>query len=110
MTLLTMKFGGTSVGGAEAIGQAADIVLEQANGWERVVVIVSAMSGVTDALIRGAETAASGDDQVYRGVVTDLRARHYTTVDGLLAPDGERAMLLATVDEYLDGFAAFCSR
>jgi aspartokinase/homoserine dehydrogenase 1 len=108
MSLLTMKFGGTSVGGAEAIGHAADIVLEQANEWERVVVIVSAMSGVTDALIRGAETAASGNDQVYRGVVTDLRARHYTTVDGLLAPDGERAKLLATVDEYLDEFAAFC--
>ena len=84
MSTLTMKFGGTSVGSAEALTQAADIVLEQAQKWDRLVVVVSAMSGVTDALIRGALTAASGDDQTYRAIVTDLRARHYRAVDTLL--------------------------
>jgi aspartate kinase len=108
MTTLTMKFGGTSVGSAKAITQAADIVLEQAQKWDRLAVVVSAMSGVTDALTRGARTAAAGDDQTYRAIVTELRARHYKTVDALLAPDGERTDLLAIVDEYLDGFAAFC--
>jgi aspartokinase/homoserine dehydrogenase 1 len=108
MTTLTVKFGGTSVGSAEAITQATDIVLEQAQKWDRLAVVVSAMSGVTDALTRGARTAASGDDQTYRTIVTELRARHYKTVDALLTPDGERTQLLATVDEYLDGFAAFC--
>ncbi len=108
MSLLTMKFGGTSVGSPEAIEQAADIVLEQAQAWDRVVVIVSAMSGVTDALTRGARTAASGDEQTFRALVTELRARHYGVVDGLLSPNGERAQLLATVDGHLDEFAAFC--
>ncbi len=108
MSLLTMKFGGTSVGSAEALTQAADIVLAQAQEWDRVAVVVSAMSGVTDALTRGALTAARGDDQTYRAVVTDLRVRHYGAVDALLSPNGERAQLLATVDEYLDEFAAFC--
>ncbi len=108
MTTLTMKFGGTSVGSGEAISQAAGIVLEQAKKWERLVVVVSALSGVTDALIRGARTAVSGDDQGYRAVVADLRIRHYRAVDALLAQEGERAQLLATVDEYLDECAAFC--
>jgi len=108
MTMLTMKFGGTSVGSAEAITQAANIVLEQAQKWDRLTVVVSAMSGVTDALTRGALTAASGEEQTYRATVADLRVRHYRVVDELLTPDGERAQLLATVDEYLDEFASFC--
>jgi aspartokinase/homoserine dehydrogenase 1 len=108
MSTLTMKFGGTSVGSVEALAQAADIVLEQAQKWERLAVVVSAMSGVTDALTRGALTAASGDDQAYRAIVTDLRARHYRAVDTLWSSDGERTQLLTAVDEYLDEFAAFC--
>jgi aspartate kinase len=83
-------------------------VLEQAQQWDHVVTVVSAMSGVTDALIRGARTAAAGDEQTYRTIVTDLRVLHYRAVDGLLHAEGERAQLMATVDEYLDEFAAFC--
>jgi aspartate kinase len=108
MSTLTMKFGGTSVGSAEALTQAAEIVLEQAKVWDRLIVVVSAMSGVTNALTQGALTTASGDDQTYRALVTDLRACHYRAVDTLLPSDGERTALLSTVDGYLDEFAAFC--
>ncbi len=109
MTVLTMKFGGTSVGSADAHARAADIVLEEAQRWDKLVVVVSAMSGVTDALTEGAQTAASGDDQTYRAIVADLRVRHYRAIDKLLDPNGERAELLAIVDEVLDDFAAFCT-
>jgi aspartate kinase len=108
VTTLAMKFGGTSVGSPEAHAQAADIVLEQAQNWDRLAVVVSAMAGVTDALTEGARTAASGDDQTYRAVASDLRVLHYRAVDELLDPNGERAPLLATVDECLDEFAMFC--
>ena len=108
MTTLVMKFGGTSVGSASAIRQAAAIVLDQAQAWERPVAVVSAMSGVTDALAQGALSAASGDERVYRSIVADLRVRHYRVVDELLDTNGERAVLLSTVDEYLDEFASFC--
>ena len=108
MATLVIKFGGTSVGSSEAISQAAAIVLEQAGRWERLVAVVSAMSGVTDALTRGAIQAAHGDKDTYRALVTDLRARHYGVVDTLLGPNGERAELLGVVDRYLDEFAAFC--
>ena len=108
MGTLTMKFGGTSVGSVEALRQAADIVLAQAREWEHLVVVVSAMNGVTDALIKGARTAAEGDDHTYRGVVADLRVRSYRAVDDLLTNPGERRALLAAVDGYLDEFTAFC--
>ncbi|MGD8791997.1 MAG: aspartate kinase, partial [Anaerolineae bacterium] len=108
MALLAFKFGGTSVGSAEAVAQVAGIVLDQVERGNRLVVVVSAMSGVTDLLTRGALGAAGGDDQAYLALVTDLRARHYGVVDALLDADGERARLLATVDRYLDEFGAFC--
>ncbi len=103
-----MKFGGTSVGGAPAVAQAAAIVQEQAQAWERLVVIVSAMRGVTDALIQGARTAASGDGQTYASLVTDLRVKHTLAVAELLSDADERTTLLKTLDAYLDEFATFC--
>ena len=108
MSLLTMKFGGTSVGSVEALTQAADIVLEQVQHWDGVAVVVSAMSGVTDALTQGALTAASGDASTYQNIVSELRTRHDATIDALLNPDGERTLLLATVDQLLGDFSAFC--
>ncbi|MBN2006710.1 MAG: aspartate kinase [Anaerolineae bacterium] len=108
MTTLAMKFGGTSVGSAEAHRQVAGIIEEQIRHWDRVVVIVSAIRGVTDALIEGARTAASGDGQTYRAIVADLRVRHYRVMDELLNAAAERAQVLAVVDEMLDEFATLC--
>ncbi|HOT91285.1 MAG TPA: aspartate kinase [Anaerolineae bacterium] len=108
MKTLVMKFGGTSVGGASAIAQAAAIVQEQARAWDRLVVIVSAMRGVTDALIRGARTAAAGDTQTYPALVTDLRVRHTLAVAELLRDIEARTELLKVLDAYLDEFATFC--
>ena len=52
-----MKFGGTSVGNAERMKNVAEIVAEHAQRAE-VVVVVSAMGGVTDMLIRAANEAS----------------------------------------------------
>jgi aspartate kinase len=103
-----MKFGGTSVGSAEAISQAADIVLEHSQGWDCLVVVVSAASGVTDSLTQAALAASFGDEQTYEAVVSDLRLRHYGVVDTLLTSNGARSPLLTMVDRYLEEFAAFC--
>jgi aspartokinase len=58
--LRVMKFGGTSMGDAECIARSAKIVVEGAREAS-VVVVVSAMSGVTNRLIASATRAASGD-------------------------------------------------
>ena len=64
MTTLVMKFGGTSVGSAKALSQVAAIVLDHSEKYGRLAVVVSAMSGVTDALTQGALSAATGDDDI----------------------------------------------
>jgi bifunctional aspartokinase / homoserine dehydrogenase 1 len=108
-TRLVVKFGGTSVGSASAIAQAAEIVLAQTESWPQQVVIVSAMSGVTDALVRGSLTAAAGDEQTYRRIAADLIEKHTQVVDALLDPAGElRAQVLHFVDRYLAEFSTLC--
>ncbi|MFN2270917.1 MAG: aspartate kinase, partial [Anaerolineae bacterium] len=109
MSTLVMKFGGTSVGSMEAIDQAADIVLDLAKQWDNLVVVVSAMSGVTDALIESARTAVAEEEEVFRSITTGLRTKHHDTIEALLPQDAaERDRLLSTVDELLDELGAFC--
>src|SRR5512136_551023 len=72
---LVMKFGGTSVGQAAAIRQVAGIVRrEHASGeWARLVVVVSAMSQVTDKLLAGAQAAVGGERQVAEQLAAEIR-------------------------------------
>lgn len=107
MSTLIMKFGGTSVGNVEAIAQAADIVLDHAPRRKRLAVVVSAMNGVTDALIRSGQAAVAGDDATYQAIIANLRTRHHQVVEAL-APENERSELLATIDGLLDGLSALC--
>ena len=52
MALLVQKYGGTSVANLERIQKAADRVAESRRKGNRLVVVVSAMSGVTDGLLK----------------------------------------------------------
>ena len=65
-----MKFGGTSVGDAACIRRAAEIV-KSAAAHGPVVVVVSAMSGVTNRLIKGAHRAQA---DIYESI---RELRHY---------------------------------
>lgn len=78
---VVMKFGGTSVGDGECIAHVANLITEAVNRGDQVAVVVSAMSGVTDALVRAARTAAEGDGTTFRRVKTDLLVRHLVAVD-----------------------------
>lgn len=87
--ILVMKFGGTSVGSVEALTQAADIVLDHAPDWEGMVLVVSAMSGVTNTLISGTDAAVAGDDKTCDKIMNDLRKRHIDTLKQLPLSEGE---------------------
>ncbi len=108
MRTVVMKFGGTSVGDAAAITQAADLVQQSMSQWDHIVVVVSAMRGVTDALIQGALTASQGDTQTYQKSVSELRIRHTLAVAGLIHDSSAQTALLKEIDHYLDDFAMFC--
>jgi aspartate kinase len=82
---LVMKFGGTSVGAADAMSQAADIIGSRVRDGESVVVIVSAMSGVTDALIASCHSAKRGDVADVEARIASIRERHDRAVSQLFA-------------------------
>ncbi|MEP7270996.1 MAG: aspartate kinase [Acidobacteriota bacterium] len=104
---IVMKFGGTSVGSAERIDEAARLVVEAVAKGHRVVVVTSAMSGVTNRLIAAAEAAANGD---WRPALrNELFEQHRAVVDVLLKEDGKRReAVLAAVAERLDRFDKLC--
>ncbi len=103
--MIVHKFGGTSVGNAERFARVADIVCENQNqegvGAGEVVVVVSAMSGVTDALIAGARAAAEGKDTVYREIKANLLRKHLEVVETLLSHSPERLEVGGLVEDRL---------
>lgn len=87
--MIVHKFGGTSVGNAGAFARVADIVVELAgrapvDGRTGTVVVVSAMSGVTNRLIAGARAAAEGEMDEFQAVKAELLHRHLETARDLL--------------------------
>lgn len=105
--LIVMKFGGTSVGSAERIAQAAQLAVDSAAQGNQVVVVTSAMSGVTDALITAARKAAAGEwDPAVR---QQLFERHVAVADALLGADGaRREAVLELLRQRLDRFEKLC--
>ena len=102
-----MKFGGTSVGDATRIRSAATIAAE-ASKHRSVVVVVSAMSGVTNTLIAAAGKSAAGDEAAAEALTTALKRKHRETIEALI-PDGERRReLLAEIESLIDRAANYC--
>jgi bifunctional aspartokinase / homoserine dehydrogenase 1 len=105
--LIVMKFGGTSVGSAERMERAAELIREQAARAE-VAVVVSAMGGVTDMLIRAATEASRGDREHWKSVRQELARRHREVADQLLSA-GEQAVVLPRLAEHVAHFENLCS-
>jgi aspartate kinase len=109
---LVMKFGGTSIGSADAIRETAELIQRAQTDWERIVVVASAMGSaplkVTDWLLTGARSAVSGDDQTYRKVADQLRQIHFEVIDDLLAPEEERQQILAENGRFVERFVDLC--
>ena len=82
--MIVMKFGGTSVGDHSAFQQAASITI--ANLQRKPVVVVSAMSGVTNQLLELATKAALGEASVVTAGVRELLARHVTVAETISDP------------------------
>lgn len=100
--LLVMKFGGTSVGSPERIADAAEIIAARA-GTHRVVVVLSAMSKVTDALLDTLRHAEAGDAEAVDTQLAALRERHLDACSSLLS-GGEAEATAQQVNEHIDAF------
>lgn len=102
--MIVLKFGGSSLAGPERIRAVARIVANH-RGKSDLVCVVSAMSGVTDALLRIAELATRGDTAAWQTAVAALRDRHLTTL-AALTDSTEAAAALATLFDALCADAA----
>lgn len=93
-----LKFGGTSVGSADSILNVKKIVESQS---EPVIVVVSALGGITDKLIKTSQLAVEGDAS-YQDSFKEIVARHEDMVNTVIPAGKEREELLAVVRESLD--------
>ena len=98
--MIVMKFGGTSVGSAKMISRTAQLVT---NTNEQKVVVVSAMSGVTDLLIEAAHKAADGDTG-YKKTFLTISGKEKSTMDVLFKKEiSEVSVLLGELENILNG-------
>lgn len=95
--MIVLKFGGSSLASPERIRAVARIVANHRRESD-LVCVVSAMSGVTDALLRVAERATRGDSAGWRAELDTLRERHLTTVAALTDDAAAAASLISLLD------------
>ncbi len=95
-----MKFGGTSVGSVNSILSLKNIV-EEAAAKERVIVVVSALGGITDKLIKTANLAVDGD-MAFNEEFKEIVARHHDMIGSVITDNSKRTALLEEVDMLLN--------
>jgi bifunctional aspartokinase / homoserine dehydrogenase 1 len=105
---LVVKFGGTSVGSAPAIYQAAEIGSTHRREGYSVVVVTSAMSGVTDALLGAARAAVEGDRPRLREIHEALHIKHHTAARDLLGSGDECQVVVDAIDQRLGELLLLC--
>jgi bifunctional aspartokinase / homoserine dehydrogenase 1 len=89
------KFGGASLADSAAVRRAVEII--QSHRPEPTVVVVSAMAGVTDALVAVAREARGGDKGAVGSLIEQLRTRHEEAATALLPQLPNRASMIAQI-------------
>lgn len=93
-----LKFGGTSVGSVKSILNVKRIVEAE---QEPVIVVVSALGGITDKLIKTSRLAVAGDT-AYLTEFEEIVGRHHDMVDAVIPEGEEKVRLTGIVDALLD--------
>ena len=100
-----LKFGGSSVGTPEAISKVIAIVKERVK-TKQAIVVVSAMSGVTDQLILLAQSASQGNE-AYKTIIQNLEQKHLDAVRALL-PIQQQSGTLSMVKQLINEIESNC--
>jgi aspartate kinase len=106
-SVCVLKFGGTSVGSGERIRRVASIIADLHNDTTTPfpVVVVSAMSGVTDQLLRIARAACSGDTVSCEQELVALRQKHLDAIEKVIHGSEERSALQQMIEDALEHVA-----
>ena len=105
---LVMKFGGTSVGSADALVKATQIVKDARAEYPRVVVITSAMSGVTNLLLDSAALASQGKVDSLPSAESTLREKHFAAADALIKNEHLREVTKAEINVLIFSLVDLC--
>jgi aspartate kinase len=105
--LRVLKFGGTSVGDACCIERVVDIIRSNLRETS-VVVVVSAMSGVTNSLIDAATQSATGNQGPVDGIFQELRKQHDTAARALIRSDAKRRRITSKLHEIIQEGQRLC--
>jgi aspartate kinase len=105
MRAVIMKFGGTSVADGDALVRLTALVRDERDRGERMpVVVVSAMSGVTDRLLSLSAAAERGDDALVESTVAELRRRHADAAT--MAAPGQLTALATDIEPHFSELRA----
>jgi len=105
---LVMKFGGTSVGSADALINTTQIIRDAKKDWGRVVVVASAMSGVTNLLLDSAASASQGKIDSLPAAESTLREKHFAAADALIKDEKLREQTKAEINELIFSLVNLC--
>ncbi|HAX68098.1 MAG TPA: aspartate kinase [Anaerolineales bacterium] len=105
---LVMKFGGTSVGSVDALKNAIQIIGDAKKDWDRVVVVTSAMSGVTNLLLDSAASASHGKVDSLAQAAATLREKHFTAAEALIQNSAKRNQVIAEIDDLIFALVDLC--
>ena len=95
-----LKFGGTSVGSVKSILSLKKIVETEAR-TQPVIVVVSALGGITDKLLNTSQLALRGDEH-WREEFDAMVSRHHQMIDTIITDDKKRVDLFNKVDQLFD--------
>lgn len=105
---LVMKFGGTSVNGGARLQHVADLVIGYAQQGHSIVTVTSAMSGVTDTLIRAARHAATGNLTTCLIAHETLTEQHLAALEHIVRDETMLRVTRAHITHLLDDFGNLC--
>lgn len=105
--LRVLKFGGTSVGDGGCIRRVVDIIRTEMHE-SNVVVVVSAMSGVTNKLVAAAKASESGDRKTVAKIFEELRTQHEAAAAVLIHSTARLKRIASTMKNILRAADALC--
>ena len=103
--MIMMKFGGTSVEDARAMSNVMEIV--QRERHRKPVVVLSAIAGATNALLRSAHIALEGDLAKSHAELNDLLERHVSLLENLIDNRSDVQQLILTIRKRFDELKMF---
>lgn len=107
--VLVMKFGGTSVGTIQSMKSTIQIIKRSKAERPNLVVVISAISGATNALIKSAMDAAAGNLATAEKTARELTVRHHDLIDKLVNDPNQWLQLKMDINRMLTDFSNFCN-